>query len=1172
MIDSGQKTSLLIPSQLPEFIRDEPSYDNFVLFLQAYYEWLEQNDNITDRSKNLLNYKDIDNTTSEFLDYFYNDFLSYFPNEILGDKQKVIKLARELYQSKGTPASYQFLFRVLYNTDVDFFYTKDAVLKASSGKWYVAKSLKLSSDDPNFLVTNNLRIFGETTKSIATIENALFSGAKIEVFISNIERLFQSGETVRVVDSNNQDVYFLNNKIIPSNTPELLQQAINLGAEILTAKIVGQISQIKINSKYRGLKYKPGDPIIVHGGLNSPQGHGASAEVGSTTKGSITRIKVESGGYGYTSYTDVINPDLIPSNFTQISITNASGAAAHVSGLDSANTANATFIPKDYLGQKKDVLIGSSNYFFPGRYYITVAPEKVYTTGEKIFQGISVTSNTFSANVVSFDSPNNILTVANTTGIAANTYTIRGNTSNTIRTLNSYTGAGAGKYYFFISDGEYSVGETVYEGANVQNPTFFGTIDINDKSNNILKLTNVYGTATTNANLIGITTSTSRNVISYDNTTNANTTFASTLTFASFPTYPITSVIVDNGGGGIETTPEVTAHSYYSVVQSGISWNSTTSYSIGDTIIYGGISYVATKNNLNILPTTVGSSSSWSIITPDLANLGILAPIKIVTGGNGYQVNDKINLIGGSGYGVAANVLSVNATGSIISVGYVYPNASVRQYPLGGMGFDVGLPALTITSANTLASNAVLSVLGTLGTGATFTPDLDRVGSITTINLIDPGEDYIAAPEVSFKIQDIVVTDTNITNLPASGDIIYQGSDANNALYQAIVDSISLLIPYNDPTQSLYNLRVYNYSSLPNYNLPLKIDSKSISIKLTNSYTAFAPDSRYDATGVITYGDGLAQGTASFLNGLVLSSGQYLDTTGQPSSFDILQSTNYNNFTYQITLEKEIEKYRKVLLDLLHPTGMKVIGRYALKANGTMNTSFDTIMESGHYLSHYTNNTQSYVTMTSDWTNQSNNIVNFYNLDGPSPGSANLQNFIVPGSSITISLNNGFEVHSEVANVNIGTSNNVVLTNNVWLTFANVAQVTANSGSSVINISSLTGSYDMVNNGGDSYSNTNNHLEDIVFAGDKVLVANNTERVVLSVNYPLGIITLTSALSANVNSLMSVKRTVSTITTSGVAAGTVQIDDFVDVPSYPALVTEDYRLILTQDGRSITTG
>jgi hypothetical protein len=53
-IASGQKTSLLIPSQLPEFVRDDPAYANFVLFLQAYYEWLEQNNNVEDRTKNIL--------------------------------------------------------------------------------------------------------------------------------------------------------------------------------------------------------------------------------------------------------------------------------------------------------------------------------------------------------------------------------------------------------------------------------------------------------------------------------------------------------------------------------------------------------------------------------------------------------------------------------------------------------------------------------------------------------------------------------------------------------------------------------------------------------------------------------------------------------------------------------------------------------------------------------------------------------------------------------------------------------------------------------------------------------------------------------------------------------------------------------------------------------------
>jgi len=291
MLLSNQKTSLLVPSQLPAFIRDNPNYANFVLFLQAYYEWLEQQDNVLDVSKNLLNYHDIDelyaantalNGTSavvdEFINYFKNDFLSYFPTEMLANPVEVIKLAKQLYQSKGTPASYQFLFRVLYNTEVDFFLTEDAVLKASAGSWYVPVSLSLQSNDTNFLSTKNLRIFGLTSKSIATIENAVLVSSKIEIFISDVERLFQSGEYITILDSNNQTVYFLNSKIVPTynNTttynsgdlvvyngvtyetysetvtgipPTNTQYWAQYGqqAESLSAKIIGQISQINVN-------------------------------------------------------------------------------------------------------------------------------------------------------------------------------------------------------------------------------------------------------------------------------------------------------------------------------------------------------------------------------------------------------------------------------------------------------------------------------------------------------------------------------------------------------------------------------------------------------------------------------------------------------------------------------------------------------------------------------------------------------------------------------------------------------------------------------------------------------------------------------------------------------------------------------------------------------------
>jgi hypothetical protein len=271
-----------------------------------------------------------------------------------------------------------------------------------------------------------------------------------------------------------------------------------------------------------------------------------------------------------------------------------------------------------------------------------------------------------------------------------------------------------------------------------------------------------------------------------------------------------------------------------------------------------------------------------------------LAPIQIADGGHGYQANDKIVFSGGPGSGAAANVTSVSGTGAITGVSYVYSTSGI--YPLGGMGYkSSNLPTLSVNSANTQASGASLYVPGILGEGATFSVVVDRVGSISTIKLTNAGEDYVTTPNVSIKVQDIAVSNVSILNLPQKGDTIYQGTNINVASYTATVDSITKLSTDNNPLLSVYNLRVYDYNGALNGTLPLK-DGKYINLNMINSalpqyvYTYSdalnsegKPYTRtYDSTGVITYGDGSAKGTASFLNGLVISQGQYLNSQGQP--------------------------------------------------------------------------------------------------------------------------------------------------------------------------------------------------------------------------------------------------------------------------------------------------
>lgn len=938
MITTGQKNSLLISSQLPEFVRDSPDYDNFVAFLTAYYEWLEQDGNVAERTKNLLNYKDIDKTSSEFLDYFIQDFLPYFPKDALISKDNAVKIAKELYSSKGTPASFKFLFRVLYDSDFDVYFTKDSVLRASDGDWYIAKSLRLATEDPRFLSIANYRMIGETSKSIAVIENSLLAGTKTEVFISNIERLFQSGEFVRIVDTNNQDVL--------------------INGEPLRAKIVGQISQVKINPNKRGLLYKPHDPVIVYDGLNPDVAVplGAIAEVGTTTTGSIQSINVTNGGYGYR-----IDPN------STISIVNGGGAEAIVASIDPdvKKMANLAFISTETIDPKKFYTIGANNYHF---------------------------------------------------------------------------------------------------------------------------------TSFVNAN--------------------ANTTIANALEFASFSTYPLTSLLLLNGGGGINATPEVTATSLYENVDGGY-------------------------NNLK--------------------SLGILAPIQIENGGVGYVANDKIIFTGGRGYGAHANVTSVAANGMITRVDYVYQS---ELYPPGGLGYSLTeLPTLTVQSANVAAHGASLYVGGIIGDGATFESIVDRVGSISTINILDAGEDYVSSPSVSLKVQDIVVSNVNSTFLPEKGDIVYQGSDFETSTYTATVNNITLLTVDNDPSVSLYNLRVFEYSSRPRTTQDLKINGKNANMVLSNT----AYDSTYDSNGIRTFGDGKAQANASFLNGLVISGGQYINKRGQLSSYDVLQSSTYNDYTYQITVSKEIEKYREILLNLLHPTGMQMLGRYTLDVYN--NYKHSTLIQSifqGSTLYYHTGVAAANVTMSADFTNKSSNIVKFNNIGV----GANIAEFIFANSIISLGSSAGPNVFSEIVNIDYA-NDQIELVDSNWLTYSNVAVITGSNGSNEINITSLTNAYDIMNNG--IYSDSEFPLKDIVYAGDRIKVANNDIKEVESVDYTNGVITLSTNLTSNTTGLMSVSRTFTAGGTS-YKADEIKIFGPLGVVYYPQLAIETGEILTTEDGKIILLG
>jgi hypothetical protein len=88
---------------------------------------------------------------------------------------------------------------------------------------------------------------------------------------------------------------------------------------------------------------------------------------------------------------------------------------------------------------------------------------------------------------------------------------------------------------------------------------------------------------------------------------------------------------------------------------------------------------------------------------------------------------------------------------------------------------------------------------------------------------------------------------------------------------------------------------------------------------------------------------------------------------------------------------------------------------------------------------------------------------------------------------------------------------------------------------------------------------------DIIRTGDWILVGNNTQRLVESVDYSNNQVTLVSNLSSNSsNGLISVRRTIDTTE--------VTLYGSTGYQYVPQLMTEDNILITTEDDRIIILG
>jgi hypothetical protein len=295
------KLSALIENQLPDFIQGE--YENFILFLKAYYEFLEQNNQAQEVLQNIRSYSDIDTTSEELVEKFFKNYAENVPATGLADNRFLIKQIRQIYERKGTEPAYRLLFNILFRETIEFFYPYQIVLKASSGKWLTPYSLKVKK-------TNEAQDIFDFESTEVT---GVLSGAKASV-VKVIQYTLGEFEVYELI----LDPKSVRGKFISRENIQAVKTYSENGRLLsftLNARLYSVLSEVNILDGALG--YEINHPIVI----TDTQGKFAVARVSGVDRfGSIKSVRVVESGLEYTSNTilDPGLPTLTPEGVYQI--------------------------------------------------------------------------------------------------------------------------------------------------------------------------------------------------------------------------------------------------------------------------------------------------------------------------------------------------------------------------------------------------------------------------------------------------------------------------------------------------------------------------------------------------------------------------------------------------------------------------------------------------------------------------------------------------------------------------------------------------------------------------------------------------------------------------------------------------------------------------------------
>jgi hypothetical protein len=993
---AAEKTiSALVQTQLPDFING--NHPQFKRFIELYYSWLEQNApaGISNTAGNTIyhamqigDYRDIDETPDEFIRYFKDELLPHFPENPSLDIKKILKSAREYYNKKGSEESLKWLFKALYDTDLEVNYPKEQILIASDGKWKKPRAFRITVGESNKNVDVNLLerklVVGSISGATCIIESANrtideTNGREIiEIYISNITKYFNNGEDIIInyVDANGID-------------------------RIFRERIIGTLSNVRVDSnirtdptqRRRGLLYNVGDPVVITGGLGtSAEANDAAAIVGNVTRGSIEAVTPTFLGYGYREYYNtqvVVLRTLGVDDDEANSSTDLRVIALNTSACTSNSQKNyleSITYDKTSIEFLGDTLIGAANFapMTPNNINIILnATEEDYTDYFENFEKVWANGNNqFDALFVGYvGTPNGSTKITGTVNVYSTNGTVWG--SNTqfsyeLKTGQSLRVEGEDQTISAITNNEHLTVTSAYS-ATVTNKNAY-RVDVfadyigPDATAPLLIYDTQYSgslaqiLAGPGATLAAVNSGKTWTIAAVSSPygvpipANAESMIVQGLDFETVNTGGISAISVLEGGFGFRAEPSLEIDSYYDT-----NWSEDYDY-----------------NNSLEQDTKIGL---WQ----NFADLGVLAHVHINSGGTEYTVGDGLIFVG-RGYGANGYVQSVASNGAITSIvldnrgeGYlerpeiIMNRSSVSYDTLTGTA-TVNNRSRVVTGSSTtflsdisnksvirinsevrrvvaVTNNTLLLVNSAFTANATSqtiqrrdgdeatltgylfgdgfqeTIDTSAIGRVQDIRLLYRGYDYVSTPTISLKVLDTVVDALAEADTVYEQEYIYQGTSLQNSTFRANVKS------YNRTTNVL---RLYNYSGSINVeqslvtanNLFIDVDTTERvpvpvrGVLVGTGPSTFYPESVADLPNPMYYGNGRARANAQFANGLIEFNGFFLNTDGFPSADKVLQdNTIYHNFSYIIQAEKDLIEYENTIKNISHPAGMSLTAK-----------------------------------------------------------------------------------------------------------------------------------------------------------------------------------------------------------------------------------------------------